>query len=154
MIERVKILRENNQSKSETNVLSKPGTSGSGYFKRLRAELEKDSSETGETESFSSAANQNDGNENSAENAVEPPDVEKCDQCGENVSPFDMPEHLDFHVAQDLQRDMNTAARSEPMTVRTVTMPTKAIKRKGREGKARCDKNVGQKKIKSFFTAS
>jgi hypothetical protein len=30
-------------------------------------------------------------------------DVETCEKCGRRISPFEMPEHLDFHVAQELQ---------------------------------------------------
>ncbi len=30
-------------------------------------------------------------------------DLETCEKCGRQVSPFEMPEHLDFHVAQELQ---------------------------------------------------
>ena len=30
-------------------------------------------------------------------------DLETCEKCGRRVSPFEMPEHLDFHVAQELQ---------------------------------------------------
>ena len=28
-------------------------------------------------------------------------EMSKCDRCSELVSPFELPEHLDFHLAQD-----------------------------------------------------
>ena len=32
-------------------------------------------------------------------------DTETCKKCGKQVSPFDMPEHLDFHFAKELQEN-------------------------------------------------
>ena len=30
-------------------------------------------------------------------------DTEMCEKCGKEVSPFEMPEHLDFHYAQEME---------------------------------------------------
>lgn len=45
--------------------------------------------------------------------ATDDDDAVACEQCGVKVSPFELPEHLDFHVAQDLERQM----RKESMQV-------------------------------------
>ncbi len=37
----------------------------------------------------------------------------ECDKCGKLVSPFDLPEHLDFHVAKELQAEMSRQERAE-----------------------------------------
>merc|ERR1739844_811253 len=31
---------------------------------------------------------------------------EWCEKCGQEVSPFEMPEHLDYHLAKELQAEM------------------------------------------------
>ncbi len=38
-----------------------------------------------------------------------------CEKCGQRVSPFELPEHLDFHLAQDLEKQL----RQEHLPVRT-----------------------------------
>ena len=32
-----------------------------------------------------------------------------CEKCGKVISPFDLPEHLDYHVAKELQSELRTA---------------------------------------------
>ena len=79
-------------------------------------------------------------------------EMEQCEKCSSLVSPFEMPEHLDFHLAQDLQKEINSEDRpAERVTVRTVVVPSKPGKRKGREGAARADQSKRQKNITSFF---
>ena len=33
-----------------------------------------------------------------------------CEKCGKVISPFDLPEHLDYHMAKELQSELRTAA--------------------------------------------
>jgi hypothetical protein len=70
-----------------------------------------------------------------------------CGECGSQVSPFELPEHLDFHYAQQLQKE-----GGKPV-VRTVFLPS-AGKRK-REGGASKNDRANKKKstgdISSFF---
>ncbi len=66
-------------------------------------------------------------------------ELQKCEKCGKSVSPFDLPEHLDFHLAQDLQRQI----RKEDFGKRK--LPEKCEdKQEGNESKK-------QKTIMSFF---
>jgi hypothetical protein len=71
-----------------------------------------------------------------------------CGECGGQVSPFELPEHLDFHYAQQLQKEGGKAV------VRTVFLPS-AGKRK-REGGASKSDRANKKKstgdISSFFS--
>jgi hypothetical protein len=71
-----------------------------------------------------------------------------CGECGSQVSPFELPEHLDFHYAQQLQKE------SGKPVVRTVFLPSSAGKRK-REGGASKSDRANKKKstgdISSFF---
>ncbi len=72
-----------------------------------------------------------------------------CGECGGHVSPFELPEHLDFHYAQQLQKE-----GGKPV-VRTVFLPS-AGKRK-REGGASNKGRANKKKstggdISSFFS--
>ena len=80
----------------------------------------------------------------------------KCDKCPKMVSPFDLPEHLDFHLAQDLQKELRredaaTMTNQAPVVktvVKTVVI-NKTNKRKKDEKK---DARKKQKNITSFFT--
>jgi hypothetical protein len=69
-----------------------------------------------------------------------------CEKCGKAVSPFDLPEHLDFHVAQDLQRQMRSETKSVPTKV-DVVQPSK---RKSKDGPPQ-PQEKRQKNILSFF---
>ncbi len=76
-------------------------------------------------------------------------DMVVCGECGGQVSPFELPEHLDFHYAQQLQKE-----GGKPV-VRTVFLPS-AGKRK-REGRASKTDRASKKKstggdISSFFS--
>ena len=42
-------------------------------------------------------------------------DETSCEKCGQRISPFELPEHLDFHLAQDLEKQL----RQEHLPVRT-----------------------------------
>ena len=43
-------------------------------------------------------------------------DTEDCEKCGKEVSPFEMPEHMDFHYAQELQEISNLTFERERST--------------------------------------
>ena len=60
--------------------------------KMLRAE-----SSDGERSRMSGTSRGNPGQE----------DGEPCEKCGKVISPFDLPEHLDYHVAKELQSQMS-----------------------------------------------
>jgi hypothetical protein len=72
-----------------------------------------------------------------------------CGECGGQVSPFELPEHLDFHYALQLQKE-----GGKPV-VRTVFLPS-AGKRKreggvGKKDRANKKKSTGGD-ISSFFS--
>ncbi len=73
-----------------------------------------------------------------------------CGECGGQVSPFELPEHLDFHYAQQLQKE-----GGKPV-VRTVFLPSSAGKRKREGGGASKSDRANKKKstgdISSFFS--
>jgi hypothetical protein len=73
----------------------------------------------------------------------------RCEKCGETVSPFEMPEHMDFHLAKELQAEM----RQQPMAVRTVFVNSAASKRKNSKSEAGNSEQPSkkQKNIMSFF---
>jgi hypothetical protein len=71
-----------------------------------------------------------------------------CGECGGQVSPFELPEHLDFHYAQQLQKEGGKAV------VRTVFLPS-AGKRKREGGASKKDRDSKKKStgdISSFFS--
>ena len=81
------------------------------------------------------------------------PDISEqctCEKCGEKISPFEIPEHMDFHVAQELQAEI----RQQPMAVRTVFINSeKQSKRKTKTepGNNEQQPSKKQKNIMSFF---
>ena len=85
-----------------------------------------------------------------------------CEKCNKLVSPFDLPEHLDYHVARELQSELSRevraeeeseAAKSRPRPA--VTNPTKASRKRPRRAAAASDQpgaqDKKQKNILSFF---
>ncbi len=76
----------------------------------------------------------------SIENLVE------CEKCHKRVCAFELPEHMDYHMAKDLQREL-----AEPLEVRTVVLPSKK-----RKSKANVTGEPSKKKtdIKQFFKKS
>jgi len=67
-----------------------------------------------------------------------------CEKCGKVISPFDLPEHLDYHVAKELQSEMSSTV------VRTVAMQPKR-KRGDKDPDAAAAPGKRQKNILSFF---
>ena len=83
---------------------------------------------------------------------------EWCEKCGQQVSPFEMPEHLDYHLAKELQaqlsREENNQNRRNEALVAKVAAPKN--KRKGRPSSAAQKVIIPpdakkQKTISSFF---
>ena len=74
----------------------------------------------------------------------------KCEKCGSGVSPFDMPEHLDYHFAQELEESMRTPG------MRTVILPPASKRKRGGGGGEAGKKSAKKKKssidISNFFT--
>jgi len=74
-------------------------------------------------------------------------DLVSCEKCAKLVSPFELPEHLDYHFALDIQR-----------TERPVTAGTTSIERTAEKRKRDSPADSGDKKrksdISSFFSRS
>lgn len=82
-----------------------------------------------------------------------------CDRCQKSISAWDLPEHLDFHVAMDLQRKENGSGTAPSTSGSTVShnssVKTVAGKRKGKQQgpaakKVKSDSN--SKTLHSFFS--
>ncbi len=77
-----------------------------------------------------------------------------CEKCGKMVSPFELPEHLDFHMARELQVELSReVARAAPVAAaaRTSSTPTKAGKRKKNRIHVDSRGSKKQRNIASFF---
>ncbi|KAJ8044503.1 DNA polymerase eta [Holothuria leucospilota] len=86
-------------------------------------------------------------------------DYVTCDRCQKSISAWDLPEHLDFHVAMDLQRRENGSGTAPSTSGSTVShnssVKTVAGKRKGKQQgpaakKVKSDSN--SKTLHSFFS--
>ncbi|XP_047471761.1 DNA polymerase eta-like [Penaeus chinensis] len=83
-------------------------------------------------------------------------DTMECEECGAQISAFDMPEHLDFHVALKLQTDMRQEMRqdsegSTPRTNRDLSRNLRGKKR-GKPSKGEVlSKSSKIQKLDSFF---
>lgn len=82
----------------------------------------------------------------------------KCEKCGKDIPVWEMPEHLDFHFALDLQRDLNPRVKVTPVATATAGKLVSAQtsgKRKQSTGNSKSKKvklGACQEKIDSFFT--
>ncbi len=80
-----------------------------------------------------------------------------CEKCGKSVSPFELPEHLDFHMARELQRELSRqeAAASAPLVQQKTLASATGGKRKGKEASAveanKKSKKTTHRDIASFF---
>ena len=80
-----------------------------------------------------------------------------CEKCGKSVSPFELPEHLDFHMARELQRELSRqeAAASAPLVQQKTLDSAAGGKRKGKEASAveanKKSKKTTHRDIASFF---
>ncbi|KAK4303638.1 hypothetical protein Pmani_024362 [Petrolisthes manimaculis] len=102
--------------------------------------------------------NQDETDQNGAHEGRES-DTVGCRECGKRISPFDLPEHLDFHVALKLQSDLRheegQGGLVGPGNPRpgSKTVPTKRnrSKKRGRPSKGDMESHKLQK-IDTFFT--
>jgi DNA polymerase eta len=60
-----------------------------------------------------------------------------CDKCQKHISAFEMPEHLDFHFAMELQTEVNSTPSAAPNQNGNENGRSKPIKRKSDELKKR-----------------
>ena len=85
-------------------------------------------------------------------NATDESDYIACEKCGNPISVWEMPEHMDFHFAMDLQKDLNTVNNG------TISTPSQSIKRKSVssnvKGKKKLKTGQSQGKLDSFFMKS
>lgn len=86
-------------------------------------------------------------------------DMVECQECGKSISPFDLPEHLDFHVALKLQSDLRHEESRSGLEgpgnprpgSRTVSTKSNRGKKRGRPSKGDMENHKLQK-IDTFFT--
>ena len=77
-------------------------------------------------------------------------EMAKCEKCDQEVSPFEMPEHLDYHLAKDLQDELRNEVRiAEKKEPKMAVAPTSKKRTKGQTSNQSVDKK--QKTISSFF---
>ena len=109
-------------------------------------------------------------NSNTTRPLVADSDYSKCEECGDLVSAWDLPEHLDFHFAQKIQREQREQQRlqqqNQQATVAAARTPgshvTNSNKRKAESAKSRTNskrsktsqQNTGQKTLDGFFRRS
>jgi len=91
---------------------------------------------------------------------------EWCEKCGQGVSPFEMPEHLDYHLAKELQAEMRreetNQRRQNQIEQPSAPKVASSTKRKGQSASSgsasqnlmmpRPPDSKKQKTISSFFT--
>jgi len=85
---------------------------------------------------------------------------EKCPKCSSLISPFDLPEHLDYHFAKELMQNeskLGSSSRSTSSLSKGVTgrksLPEKRKRSIDQEGVGKNGKRQ-HKDIKSFFQKS
>ena len=82
-------------------------------------------------------------------------ELTKCERCSEMVSPFEMPEHLDFHVAQDISAQMRRESVQERRVLQSSSkgQATAAKRKKGAGSASSVEPDPKkQKNISAFFT--
>ena len=94
-------------------------------------------------------------------------DYSKCEECGDVISAWELPEHLDFHFAQKIQREQREQQRQQQQQA-TAAMRTpgshvaSSNKRKAESAKSRTSskrsktsqQTTGQKTLDGFFRRS
>ena len=75
----------------------------------------------------------------------------KCERCSEMVSPFELPEHLDYHVAQDVSAQMRREVVQEQRNLQASKMAPSSGKRKKNTHTVEPDPKK-QRNISAFFT--
>ena len=77
----------------------------------------------------------------------------QCEKCICKISPFELPEHMDFHLAKELQDEF----RKSEMANRTTTVPqasfttSKSSKKRKSNQSNDITESKKQKSISSFF---
>ena len=76
----------------------------------------------------------------------------KCEKCDKEVSPFDLPEHLDYHVAKELQNEFRKEFAPRPLASHNSQKPISSTngKRKSNGNATQMDSKK-QKTISNFF---
>ncbi|ALC44947.1 DNApol-eta [Drosophila busckii] len=74
--------------------------------------------------------------------------MEHCAECKKYIKSVDMPEHLDYHMAKKLQRELNQ------LQVRTINLPSKKVSPTAAKKQLNSTLNstTGSKSITQFFT--
>ena len=103
-------------------------------------------------------------NSNTTRPLVADSDYSKCEECGDLVSAWDLPEHLDFHFAQKIQKQQREQQRLQQQATAAATRTpgshvTNSNKRKAESAKSRTNskrsktsqQNTGQKTLDGFF---
>ncbi|KAL9958717.1 hypothetical protein ACROYT_G035767 [Oculina patagonica] len=94
------IRREIKQSLVQSSRGGKKAKEGSNFFGPCESTSGKESTSHNETPSTS----ENDGFSDGETLAVDCTDLQKCEQCGQRLPDWEMPEHLDYHFALELQK--------------------------------------------------
>ena len=94
---------------------------------------------------------ENESVESESQSCVE---LTKCHRCFEMVSPFELPEHLDYHLAQDISKQMRQETgheRQQPSSSSRKVARTQTGKRKKGNSVEQPDPKK-QRDISAFFT--
>lgn len=75
-------------------------------------------------------------------------DFMECERCSKRIVVWEMPEHMDFHFALDLQKDMDGAER----TANTVASVKRKSMSSGEKSNKKAKTDTSQGKLESFFT--
>ena len=76
-------------------------------------------------------------------------DLLTCEKCNKQVSAWDLPEHLDFHFAEDLQKEQLSVVR--PANKQVVTLPSKRKSSSSTSTNAKKKTKTAVSTIDSFF---
>lgn len=107
------IRREIKQSLVQSSHGGKKVKEGSSFFGPRESTSGKDSISHDETPSTF----ENDGFSDGETLTVDCTDLQKCEQCGQRLPDWEMPEHLDYHFALELQRvERNSTAAAKSNT--------------------------------------
>ena len=75
----------------------------------------------------------------------------ECEKCKCKISPFDLPEHLDFHLAKELQDEFRKSETTIRTTAPSVSLATSSNTKKRKNDHSNDTESKKQKSISSFF---
>ena len=75
----------------------------------------------------------------------------ECEKCKCKISPFELPEHLDFHLAKELQDEFRKSETTIRTTVPPVSLATSSNTKKRKNDHSNDTESKKQKSISSFF---